>query len=191
MAETSGRSTVEWGGGWQVVPGEPPGTLGWSDGTRVSVIAIWAADHWEYVTDEWAGRDPPPGALPLGVVDPRCAGWWRAPDGDWYPPPPVGGRVGMGWHTAQRGEISVLVSVVGLIGVVVGLFTGAPVFWASALVVLLGAALGLVTLLAPRSNPADRFLGAAALAGLGVLLALFGLLLMAVIWALSQMSGRL
>ena len=74
--------------GWQVVPEEPPGTLGWWDGSQISVIAFWAEDHWEYVTEEWAGRDPAAGVLPQGAVDPRESGWWYAPDGVWYPPPP-------------------------------------------------------------------------------------------------------
>jgi len=43
----------------------------------------------------------------------------------------------VGWRTAQRGWISLLVTVVGLIGVVAGLFVGTAVFWASALVLLI------------------------------------------------------
>jgi hypothetical protein len=111
--------------GWDVVPGEPPGTLAWWDGNEFGAVAFWASDHWEYVTDDWAGSDPALGVLPAGVGDPRESGWWQTPDGRWHgpestplsrghysslPPPPSFWRR----HRRERRAVLLALLVVGI-----------------------------------------------------------------------------
>jgi len=74
--------------GWVAVPHQKPGTLGWWNGERFVAFAFWAEDRWEYVTEDWAGSNPLPGALPVGAGDPRESGWWQGPDGRWHAPLP-------------------------------------------------------------------------------------------------------
>jgi hypothetical protein len=97
--------------GWHVVPDEPPGTLSWWDGNAFVAVAFWAVDHWEYVTDEWAGSGPALGRLPEGAGDPQWFGFWQAPDGQWYPPPPE--QAPSGGHPAAV-DISVWFGAAGV-----------------------------------------------------------------------------
>jgi hypothetical protein len=69
--------------GWQVVPDEPPGTFAWWNGERHVAIAFWTGRRWEFVTDDWSGSDPPPGALPVEAATPAAHGWIHTPDGRW------------------------------------------------------------------------------------------------------------
>jgi len=86
MSDQTDPSTPDQQVGWRGVAGEPPGTLGWWNGEQFVAMAFWAVDHWEYVTDDWAGPDPPPGVLPDGAGDPRESGWWKGEDGQWHRP---------------------------------------------------------------------------------------------------------
>ncbi len=101
----------ESGPGWQVLPDEPPGSLGWWNGHEIVVVALWAADHWEYVTDDWTGSDPMSGSLPAGVADPRTLGWSQSLDGHWHGPstapmPVPKSRRGPGQSASRRSESS-------------------------------------------------------------------------------------
>ena len=88
MPESESTSHVTRSVGWQVVPEEQIGTLGWWDGEDFVVLAFWRDDDWDYSTHGWSGPNPPVGALPDGVSDPRASGWQQSRDGRWHPPPP-------------------------------------------------------------------------------------------------------
>ena len=170
--------------GWRPVPDEPPGTFVWWDGEKDVVVAFWAVDHWEYVTEEWSGPDPAPGVLPAGAHSPRKAGWRQSSDGRWHAPLPRPPDLD---RSVKFGVWALVVVTVPWLLVLARFFLGFMLF-PPAMVV--GGILGLLALTSPtrgRHRTLGRMLGGVAVTVAGLSLLAFLLLMIALMSMVPDM----